>query len=283
MTSASQISNRILNLALGAWARAATLHGRVPRRYRQQGLGWLGALLVHLILLGAMVGIAPARQAGLGPSAETGGQADAFAGVALSPLLVSLAPRGDLGRSSTPLPAARPQAPAAGSRDADARPTPMAPSDLSTSPRTGADGPASTTSVEPEAVQADPAAAAAVQGLSPQASVQGGDVEGKQNLLRQIARCLPADRRPVIAGATLTVRIDHSGALAAAPAVDLSLAFTSRETIADANLVIQAALQCGPYASPGGDGADYALTPDFSFLKPQAVAAVGKEDEHHGR
>jgi hypothetical protein len=283
LIGAPQIFDRILNLALGAWARAARLHGRVPRRYRRHAVGWLGALLLHVILLGAMVGIAPARQAGFGLSAETGGQAEAFSGLALSPLLVSLAPRGDLGRSSTALPAARPQTPTAGPRDVAARPAPTAPSDFSTSPRAGADGPASTASVEPEAIQAAPAAAAAVQGLSSQASLQGGDVEGEQNLLRQIARCLPADRRPVIAGATLTVRIDRSGALAAAPALDLSLAFTSRETIADANLVIQAALQCGPYASPGGDGADYALTPDFSFLKPQAVAAVDKEGEHHGR
>jgi hypothetical protein len=279
-----------LNLALTAGAHARALGMRISPRHRQRILAVTGALLAHALMLSALLGLAPARQAGLGPSSEIGGQSNAFKGSALSPLLVSLAPRGDLGASSTSLPAARtqasaagPQASAAGPQGSPARPTVVEAVDLAPAPKTGGDGAAATDSKDLQAAQADPAAAAAVQGVSPEAALQGGAVEGEQNLLRQIARCLPADRKPAIDGATLAIRLDAAGGLAAAPAMDMSLALASPETIADANRIVQAALQCGPYAPPGGSGADYALRPDFSFLKPRQVAAGAREADSRGR
>jgi hypothetical protein len=268
------------------WRAGQDIHGLgravTPRQRRFAG-GVGGALVVHVLLLMALIYQPAARQVGLGPSDEQGGRPQAFNGWALTPVIISLAGRDTLGREATPNdPVERQAASAATPGAPEVLHVAATPSELALS--TGAEGLSQGKAVSSEQVQATPAAAPAVAGESLQAAVQSGDSEAAQNLLRQIARCLPRDKRPVIDQATLTIQLDASGALAAAPGLDMSLAFASPEAIVQANTVIQAALQCGPYDAPGGAGADFRLKPDFSFLGARQVVADGPSDGgRHGR
>jgi hypothetical protein len=249
----------------------------LSERARRAWISYPTALLLHGLILLALVSLPAARQLGLGPSLEQGGRPGAHNGQTFSFVLVSATRGADLG------PQTRERAPT----DRDARQGDQGQALIQVPTRTdvlafAAGAPnASGDSFKPSPAPQDQAAAspaASSQGEVVQSAVQSGDLEGAQNLLRQIARCLPPDKRPVISGAKLAVRLDAAGVLTAAPDLDLSTAVASKEAIAEANLVIQAALQCGPYQAPGA--LDYALAADFSFLEPGPRRPM---DARHGR
>lgn len=248
---------------------------------RHRAIAWTGGTLVHLVMFLALAATQAERQIGLGPSDERGGQVQAHNGQVLSPILVSLMTRDALGRDPTHREPAQSPAGPPGAGEAKAVVKAVATPDVLA--RAGGGGPSS--SAESDSTSpSSPASAPAVQGQDLQAAVQSGSLDGARNLLRQIARCLPPDRRPVITGAVLAVHLDEAGALSAAPNIDMSLALASRETIEDANLVIQAALLCGPYQGSEGGGAAFSLAPDFSFLGVQTIAAGSTgQDASHGR
>ncbi len=95
---------------------------------------------------------------------------------------------------------------------------------------------------------------------------QGADgiPDGNQKLLDQIARCLPVDARPVLAGTKLDISLNDAGDLAAVPTLEMNLDSSSREQIAEANLIVQATLQCGPYQIGEKASRTFALMADFS-------------------
>jgi len=99
----------------------------------------------------------------------------------------------------------------------------------------------------------------------------GGDPAAPSELLNQIAKCLPDDLRPHLTAQRLVLKIGPSGALAAAPVIDSSFPLLTREARAEADKVIQAALQCGPYANAVSAGGVVAVAVDFSGIR----AAVG--------
>lgn len=108
-------------------------------------------------------------------------------------------------------------------------------------------------------------------------ATESGDPEGTQNILKRIAQCLPAGVRPALTSTRLNIQVDEEGALSAAPVFDADLlAFASKEELEDANRVIQAALQCGPYREAGLTNANIDLVADFSFLPPSAASVPSR-------
>lgn len=96
----------------------------------------------------------------------------------------------------------------------------------------------------------------------PADTVADGKTHADQNILDQIARCLPPGVRPSLS-AKLDLRLDATGNLAAAPQLEWVGGQGSRDAIAAENAVVQAALQCGPYVVPNGAGS-FAIAADFS-------------------
>lgn len=98
----------------------------------------------------------------------------------------------------------------------------------------------------------------------PADSLADGISDADQDILGQIARCLPSGMRPVLA-ARLDLRLDAKGNLTSAPRLERVAATGSGEDLAAENSVVQAALQCGPYVVPGGG--NFMIVADFSKSK----------------
>ena len=96
------------------------------------------------------------------------------------------------------------------------------------------------------------------------AAPAAGDPAGDQALLDQIARCLPANERPVLAANKLNISLDPQGELAAVPTLDIDLDRSSRDMVAEANMIVQATLQCGPYKMTDHMARTLTLVADFS-------------------
>ena len=109
------------------------------------------------------------------------------------------------------------------------------------------------------------------------AETAGGDPRASDDLLIQIARCLPPQLRPRLMAQRLVLRLDAGGALAAAPQIESALPLLTAQDRAEADRVVQAALQCGPYRQASAAGV-VSLAVDFSALRPTALAAQHKVD-----
>jgi hypothetical protein len=92
-------------------------------------------------------------------------------------------------------------------------------------------------------------------------------------VLRQIARCLPAGLRPSLSGARLIIDVDDAGALRAPPRFEFGGLFHSKEETLQADHVVQAALQCGPYTDPVARGRTLALAVDFAGTRDSHAAS----------
>lgn len=101
----------------------------------------------------------------------------------------------------------------------------------------------------------------------------GGDPTATSQLLNQIARCLPPQMRPRLPAHMLVLKIADNGALSAAPMIDSLVPLLSAEDRSEADKVVQAALQCGPYAKPTVAGQVISLAVDFSTVSPLALPA----------
>ncbi len=99
----------------------------------------------------------------------------------------------------------------------------------------------------------------------PADSVAAGQADGEQDILAQIARCLPDGVRPALA-AKLDLVLDAHGKLTAAPRLEVSADAKPVRDVKDENLVIQAVLQCGPYSISGGGGS-FAIAANFAATK----------------
>lgn len=115
----------------------------------------------------------------------------------------------------------------------------------------------------PQSEQVDQAAASS----SAPAQSGGGGESDKAGVLAEVARCLPAGLRPRLAFTTLTLAADKDGALSAAPVVTFTGPNTSKEDASTADLIVQAALQCGPYQSASLKGGTLVLPLDFGDLE----------------
>lgn len=106
-------------------------------------------------------------------------------------------------------------------------------------------------------------------------SVGGGGVgEAVQGLLGQIARCLPADFRPSLLYGQLALEFGPDGALTAAPSIGLPDIAPAADR-AQADRIVQAAMQCAPYAGEGLENTTITLVPDFAGVQPVVQVADG--------
>jgi hypothetical protein len=110
-------------------------------------------------------------------------------------------------------------------------------------------------------------------------STAGGDPAAESALLTQIARCLPPEMRPRLPAHTLVLEIASNGALAAAPTIESTVPLLTAKDRAAADRVVQAALQCGPYAKPDAVGEVVSLAVDFSAIRPVAAALTGRSSD----
>ena len=95
-------------------------------------------------------------------------------------------------------------------------------------------------------------------------ATQGGDPASDAELVAQIARCLPLDERPLLQFSTLVISVSADGSLAAAPLVTSGFPRLTAKDRLEADHIVQAALQCGPYKSASGQV--IALPADFSSI-----------------
>jgi hypothetical protein len=109
----------------------------------------------------------------------------------------------------------------------------------------------------------------------------GGDPLATDDLLSQVARCLPPDYRPVLSFSQLTLTIGPDGRLRAAPEVNSTLPRLTAEDRLAADRIVQAALQCGPYVRPNVLGRVISLAADFSSIQP-GVVGVGLQHAQAG-
>jgi hypothetical protein len=238
--------------ALSPWTRV---------RLKARSRGALGSVLIHVLIVLGLMSAGLARPLGLARTSAGGGQPNLVEGRALTVTLTSLDPQ-----SAPEAPKSAPtSAPPPGGSSAAARQQSAANTDLTAEP---SKDPGETT---PSARPDHAASAAAASGAaSLPVDVQAGQPHGSEDLLRQIARCLPSSLRPNIPFARLVLVLGKDGALRAAPQIDVSVPFASRDTVRDADRVVQAALQCGPYRMSSGAPQHVSVVPDFSFLTPQA-------------
>lgn len=103
----------------------------------------------------------------------------------------------------------------------------------------------------------------------PTQSLSAGDPKAQLTWLQQIARCLPPNVRPDLRPATLRLSVDAEGYFKAAPALDINLTGLDAAQTKQANQIIQAALQCGPYET--GQEAIIDLPADFSAIETQVA------------
>jgi len=260
-------------LAGAALRLAHEVDGRwrgLPVDARRKLVGLPVSALLHGLVLLALLSTPAARQLGLGPSLEQGGRADAHNGRGLSVSLVSLADLGEIGRDRPSTASATPGGGAIAKSEVSARPMVR----VVESPFVaGGSAQSGQTAPRPVDDQRMAAAAAAAQGQNLVDTIQSGDADDGQNLLRQIGRCLPPDHRPVLDGVKLALQLGPDGQLAAAPSLDITPALASKDTIREANLVVQAALQCGPYQVANPAVGAYAVAADFAFMGPPGSAA----------
>lgn len=272
---AGRLADLVLRAGHGTNARWRGL----PANTRRKLVGFPVSALFHLLLLVALVSTPAARQLGIGPSMEQGGRPNANSGRGLSVTLVSLAQLGEIGRDK-PSTAQAVSGGAVGFEGGDrarvARLQIDSPLIAGGKPLSGDPAP------QPSAETSMASAMAAAQGLQFKDAIQSGDAEAGQNLLRQIGRCLPPDHRPALAGVRLALQLDAAGQLTAAPSLDIASTLVSPETVKEASLVVQAALQCGPYQVPNPDVGFYAVAADFSFMGPPGLAPP-RVMARHGR
>ena len=98
----------------------------------------------------------------------------------------------------------------------------------------------------------------------------GGD-PAVSELLAQIAKCLPPNLRPHLPAQHLVLKIGATGALEAAPMIDSSFPLLTAEDRASADKVVQAVLQCGPYAKADNASEAISLPVDFSNVDRKAT------------
>lgn len=232
------------------------------------------SLAMHVFILLALIGSVFGRQAGLVEGDLGGGRPNAILGESYNYVTISLAKSTLSGQGNST------------NASAEATAQSIAPT-LPPGATTKADGlPASERSMPVSILQApatdaqlvslagEPAPAAAANGAVNLPVVeQAGDPGGRQNLLRQIARCLPSGRHPALKTTKLTIQLDSEGKLRAPPTVDLPRPLVSKDVIESADQVVQAALQCGPY-KVGTIASVFELVADFSFLDTAAYVSA---------
>lgn len=127
--------------------------------------------------------------------------------------------------------------------------------------------PAQLPSVTPDSQLAPSESASAIaQGRGPEAAGAKGSSGGQGSqpgVLAEIARCLPPNIRPKLVSAQLTLVADPDGNLTAAPTIAFTTSGVGAEDTRQADLIVQAALQCGPYHDPSLRGQAVALVADF--------------------
>ena len=96
------------------------------------------------------------------------------------------------------------------------------------------------------------------------AGLVGGDVDGAATILTQIARCLPKGSRPHIPLAKLELDLDMDGNLRQPPRVVLADPLRSPADALEADHIVQAALQCGPYKVDSMQSNELSLPVDFA-------------------
>lgn len=134
--------------------------------------------------------------------------------------------------------------------------------------------PTPATETSPQSEQAD-----SVRTASSGAPAQsgGGGNSDSSGVLAEVARCLPAGLRPRLALTTLTLAANQDGALSAAPVVTFAGPNVSKDDARTADLIVQAALQCGPYQNPSLKGGTLVLPADFGDLEtPSSIQATLK-------
>jgi hypothetical protein len=256
--------------AASVWAAAGALAGfeRLTPRQRRGAAAGVAALF-HLGLVIVALWTAMARPMGVAPSLLGGGNPANANGDVMSFQIVRLTAMATLGKLETaPPPAASPggEAVPALTARASASPSEMEATDKAVS----ASNPANPSSADGagRSRQIETAAASAGANGLPnlQAHIQGGDPDGSENILRQIARCLPAGLRPTIRTAHLHIELNADGQLRLAPMMQADGAYASRDALRAADRVVQAALQCGPYQTGMSAQLSFLLVPDFSFV-----------------
>lgn len=105
------------------------------------------------------------------------------------------------------------------------------------------------------------------EGVASAGDALGGSPTAMSDLLAQIARCLPIGFRPHLAFGQLLLTVGPDGRLRTAPEVRTGLAAVSRDERSAADRIVQAALQCGPYAHPDALNRTVALSADFSAVR----------------
>ena len=107
--------------------------------------------------------------------------------------------------------------------------------------------------------------AAAGSNLSSQTpGLVGGEVDGAATILAQIARCLPKASRPSLPLARLQLDLDMDGNLRQPPRVVLADPLRSPADALEADHIVQAALQCGPYKVDSMPSNELSLPVDFA-------------------
>lgn len=125
-----------------------------------------------------------------------------------------------------------------------------------------------------------PLASSDPTGSAPSSAGSEGAAGGGANamgVLAEVARCLPAGMRPQLSLATLTLSADQEGKLIAAPVVVFPSASISKEDAQTADLIVQAALQCGPYRDLQLKGRSVAVPADFTAQQGSAASEAGSQ------
>lgn len=259
---------RMASRLLSGWfVEARTAEQRKRVRLRRQALGLACSLAIHFAIFAALLWMGVGRLIGETHADMGGGRPEGLDGQSMSFVIVSMAHSNAVGQTQSTAPAA-----SASTGGPTALNTRLQTPDGLLPPNAKAEqGDSAKDAIAHDAATAltpsSPAAAAEANGVPNRvASQQGGDPDGNQNLLRQIARCLPPGSRPVIPFAKLTIELDQNGGLRLAPTLNASMPYASKDVVREADRIVQAALQCGPYRTSAPVGPAISLVPDFSFL-----------------
>ena len=252
-------------LALDGEVLASRAERLSPRARR--GLAVVASGLFHLALVLALLWNAAGRSIGLPETTSGGGQMAALNGDTSNLTNVVVTHMKTLGRV---LVVQTPASQAGAAATAFKTRSTLLDSELAVQQQADP-GQASGTSHEPGRAASEshePAAMSAAANGPPTAPAraQGGDPDGDENILRQIARCLPPGKLPNLKFAHLHIELGADGTLRAAPTMQADLPTGYGDAVREADSVVQAALQCGPYQTRTGAQMSYALVPDFSFL-----------------
>jgi len=243
---------------------------RFGGRSRRRTYASAASLALHVLVLGSMLSWRVASPPGAaGPSQGAGLELALVSAASLGLAAPHAAPMNAMVTSPAPAPPAAEAATAA----ADAGPSTAAFAPDDAAPRPPAPS-------QPQTV------AWAAEGTSRLAATDdaerrgaretaGGDPRAASALLAQIARCLPPQLRPRMPAQRLVLKIGVDGALGAAPAIDSLIPLLTATERAEADRVVQAALQCGPYRDTPSAGQAVSLTVDFSAIGPVATGTQG--------